>query len=150
MDRSAPALRSALEQLAAQCRAAGLAVTPQRLAVYRALLEAEDHPDSEDLHRRLKRVMPSLSLATVYKALEALRQLGVVQEVTFLSDTRRWDANMERHHHVVCTRCHRVDDIESEELDAIKPPHLPGGFVPREVSVQILGTCAACSARKPS
>ena len=61
-------------------------VTPQRVAVYRALLQAEDHPSPEELYRRVRRRMPSLSLATIYKALDALTRLGVAREVSVISE----------------------------------------------------------------
>lgn len=74
-------------------------VTPQRVAVYRALLESEDHPTPEMLYQAVSRDMPSLSVATIYKTLDALVSLGLVRTVPVDGDRRRYDANDETHHH---------------------------------------------------
>jgi Fur family peroxide stress response transcriptional regulator len=145
MRRDAAAVQGHLDDLVRRCRDAGMNVTPQRLAIYRALLESHDHPSPETLHDRLRGAMPSLSLATVYKALDALERLGVVSEVSVLSATKRFDANRDRHHHLVCTRCRKVVDYYNESLDAIRPARRINGFVTQAVSVQILGLCEACA-----
>ena len=76
MDRRTSSLDRRVDELVRRCRDAGLNVTPQRLAVYRALLESDDHPSPEQLYQRVRVAMPSLSLATIYKALDALRGAG--------------------------------------------------------------------------
>jgi Fur family transcriptional regulator, peroxide stress response regulator len=147
VERTAAALGRRVDSLVRRCRDAGLNVTPQRLAIYRALLEAEDHPSPEDLHRRVRPSMPSLSLATVYKALDTLQRLGVVEEVHVSGDTKRFDANPERHHHLICRRCQRVLDFYDAGLDAIAPPRRVQNFVPHRVSVQVVGLCGSCAKR---
>ena len=127
------------------CKAAGLSVTAQRQAIYAALLESEDHPSPEALYRRVRPAQPNLSLATVYKALEALARLGVAGEVSALSATRRYDGNLDRHHHLVCTGCQKVRDLYDAGLDRVAVPRGLGGFAAQTVSVQVLGLCAECS-----
>jgi len=123
-------------------------VTPQRMAIYRMLLEAEDHPSSEELYRRVRAKMPSLSLATIYKVLDALTRLRVVQEVSMISESKRYDANMDRHHHLICTKCKKIIDLHDDELDAIPTPRRLKGFVPHVVSVQVMGVCGTCAKRR--
>ncbi len=149
MDRDAASLEKRMTGLLGRCRAAGMNVTPQRLAVYRALLEAEDHPSPELLYRRLRPSMPSLSLATIYKALDALARLGLVREVSVVGERKRFDANVDRHHHLVCTRCKKVVDFYDEALDGLTPRRGLGGFVPHSVSVQVMGLCGGCAQRGP-
>lgn len=122
-------------------------VTPQRIEIYSALLDADDHPSPETLYSRVKRKMPSISLATIYKALDALSELGVVREVSAIADTKRYDANLDRHHHLICTECKSIQDIYDDELDAVAAPKSLGGFIARSVSVEVLGVCAACAAK---
>ena len=148
MRRTAATIARRVDELSQLCRDAGMNVTPQRLAIYRELLEADDHPSPETLHRRIRTAMPSISLATIYKAFDALERLGLVQEVSVLSATKRYDANMEKHHHLVCTRCKRVIDFEDARLDAAWPSSGLHGFRPQSISVQILGLCADCGKRK--
>jgi Fur family peroxide stress response transcriptional regulator len=125
-------------------------VTPQRIAIYRALLEANDHPNPEAIYTRVRTTMPSLSLATIYKTLDALARLGLVSELPAIGNSRRYDANVDVHHHLVCTRCDRVTDYYDPAFDRIPLPSRPAGFRARRVSVHILGLCATCAnARAP-
>jgi Fur family peroxide stress response transcriptional regulator len=145
VERDAASLDRRMEGLLQRFRAAGMNVTPQRLAVYRALLEAEDHPSPESLYRCIRPKMPSLSLATIYKALDALTKLGLVREVSVVGERKRYDANVDRHHHLVCTRCKKVVDLYDDDLNAVAPPSRLVGFVAHAVSVQVLGVCAVCA-----
>lgn len=144
MQRNAEFLQARVEQMAARCRAAGMNVTPQRLAVYKALLESEEHPTPEALYKQVSRDMPSLSLATIYKVLDALESVGLVRAVPVVSDKRRYDANDDVHHHLICSSCGDIRDYYSEELDRLIPKRRPQGFFPSGVSVNITGVCAAC------
>jgi Fur family peroxide stress response transcriptional regulator len=131
------------ERLAAACREAGLKATPQRLAVLKALLTSREHPGPEAVFRQVRGELSSISLATVYKTLDALEAAGLVERVTPLSDGRRYDANRAPHHHLVCTTCGRIEDHEDPALAPPVPSQL-GGFQARSVRVEVLGVCAAC------
>src|SRR5215470_6770719 len=148
MNRDPTALAGRMNDLIARCRTHGLSVTPQRMAIYRALLEAEDHPSPEMLYGRVRTKMPSLSLATIYKVLDALAELGLIHEVATVSGTKRYDANLEKHHHFVCTQCGTIVDFYDRDLDSIAPPRRAaklGGFTVEGLSVQVLGVCASCA-----
>lgn len=132
------------ETLAERCRKAGLKATPQRLAVYRALLEAHDHPSPEAVFRAVQRELPSISLATIYKTLDSLEAAGLVSEVSHLSETKRYDANQTPHHHLVCQRCKKVVDHNDPALDGLLPRSSLPGFTALEVRIQIVGICDAC------
>jgi Fur family peroxide stress response transcriptional regulator len=132
------------ERLKASCKAAGLALTPQRVAIYRALAESFDHPSPEALFDRVRPHMPSVSLATIYKTLETLVSLGIASELPATGDTKRYDANMERHHHLVCDNCNAIEDFSDSSLE-LKPPRTKNGFVARSVSVHVHGLCRRCS-----
>jgi Fe2+ or Zn2+ uptake regulation protein len=126
-------------------RAKGMKVTPQRLAIYRALIESEDHPSPETLYKKVKKKMPSISLATIYKALDSLSELGVVREVAALGEKKRYDGNLGKHHHLICTQCKTIQDYYDEELDSVEPPRKLGGFLARSVSVEVIGLCNKCA-----
>src|SRR5262245_53848281 len=95
------ALRDALE-------AAGWRCTPQRRAVYEVLARADHHPTAEDVHRGVRAELPHISLATVYKALEALVACGLATRLTSgdgsSSAPARYDARADRHYHARCLR----------------------------------------------
>ncbi len=99
------ALRAALE-------AAGWRFTRQRLAVYESLVRAErDHPTAEDVYRAVRREVPAISLATVYKALEALVASGLVTKLPSGDGSARYDARGEEHYHLRDVRTGRVEDL---------------------------------------
>jgi len=89
--------------------------------------------------------MPSLSLATVYKSLDTLQSLGLVREVPVVSDSRRYDANLASHHHLVCERCGSVTDYYNDTIVAKVPRKKIRGFSPHCISVNITGVCANCT-----
>jgi Fur family transcriptional regulator, peroxide stress response regulator len=137
-----------LARFVSRCRAAGLVLTPQRLAVFRHLEAGRGHPSAEELYATVRRELPTLSLATVYKTLEALARVGVVRRVSRAGARGRWDAGQESHHHLVCIVCGSVVDVADARLDAVKDraATLAGrhGFVPSGHVVEIYGRCAAC------
>lgn len=134
-----------LEEFRVLCKSKGVPLTNQRLAVYRALLETEAHPSAEALFKALHDRLPQLSLGTVYKNIETLRELGLIQEVNVLHETARYDANLDPHHHLVCTKCKRVHDLYDASLSVPAPARLHG-FAVSEVRVQVNGLCPACQA----
>jgi Fur family transcriptional regulator, peroxide stress response regulator len=143
------ALPSPHEALAEACHAAGLRVTPQRLAVLRVLMRSHDHPAPEAVFQRVRDDLPSVSLGTVYKVLASLEAAGLASRVGVPGDANRYDANLAPHHHLICTGCGDVADLEHPGLAPVLPRQL-GGFVPREARVQIFGLCAGCKPRKKS
>jgi Fur family transcriptional regulator, peroxide stress response regulator len=134
-----------LRELTARCRAEGMNLTPQRLAIYRALLLAKDHPTPEALFDRVRPGMPTLSLATIYKTLEALAQLGLVSEMPATGQSRRFDANQQPHHHLVCDGCGSVSDYRDPALDAIEAPGAIPGFRAERIDIHVHGRCRACA-----
>jgi Fur family peroxide stress response transcriptional regulator len=144
-----PRATTPIEGFVARCRAAGLAVTPQRVAVFRHLVAAAaDHPSAEELHAAVRRELPTLSLATVYKTLDTLARIGAVRQVSRTGARGRWDAGQESHHHLVCIECGSVTDVTDARLDAVKPRAAAlasrHGFTASGHVVEIFGRCAAC------
>jgi Fur family transcriptional regulator, peroxide stress response regulator len=122
-------------------------LTPHRLAVLAIVKASKDHPTARDVFERSSRHSPKLSFATVYNALKFLTENGHVRQLRFGEDAVRYDPILDRHDHLVCRRCGKVDDAF-----ASKPPITPdfkslGGFQVEEITVQFLGICQAC--RKP-
>ena len=98
------ALRGALE-------AAGRRCTPQRLAVYDLLSRTDAHPSAEEVYRGVRGAVPNISLATVYKALEALVASGLATKLTGCDGSARYDARGDRHYHLRCVRSGAVEDL---------------------------------------
>lgn len=96
----------------------GFKVTPQRLAIYSVLSHTTAHPSAETIFNELQPVYPTMSLATVYKTIEILKEIGLVQVLNAGEDSFRYDANVEPHSHVRCMECGRVDDLENIDASA--------------------------------
>ena len=92
---------------------AGLRCTPQRLAVYDHLCRARHHPTAEEVYRAVRSEIPKISLATVYKALEALVTVGVATKLTAGAGetSARFDARCDQHYHFRCLRTGAVHDL---------------------------------------
>jgi len=128
------------------CRARGVRVTPQRVAVYRALAEDVTHPTADAVCRNLRGALPSVSPASVYRILDSLEQAGLIRRVGTTDGIARYDANRERHQHLVCRKCGRLTDFHAPELATLRlAPRAVRGFVVEELDVRIVGRCARCA-----
>jgi Fur family peroxide stress response transcriptional regulator len=132
-------------EFVARCRQRGVPVTPQRLAVIRALLASENHPSADEICTAVRRKLPHVSAATVYRILEQFCEVGEARKVTLLHDVARYDGNVEPHHHVLCVRCKRVHDIEMPAVDKFLEgiPSL-GQFALLRCSLEIDALCRRC------
>lgn len=90
----------------------GFKVTPQRLAIYSVLAATRSHPSAEMIFNELQPHYPTMSLATVYKTIEILKEIGLVQILNVGEDSFRYDARTHNHPHIRCMKCGRVDDLE--------------------------------------
>ena len=135
-----------LSDFAARCRAGGLAVTPQRLAIIEALLNSAEHPRADAIFAAVRARHPHISLATVHRTLETLCDIGEARKVTTLHDSARYDGNVTPHHHVVCVKCRRIRDVEIPELGhLLKGRAAIGDFQVLGTSLEIQALCARCA-----
>jgi Fur family peroxide stress response transcriptional regulator len=137
------------KDIASLFRGRGLPLTQQRRAVIEALQKSSEHPSAEEMYRNLKRRYPSLSLATVYKTLHTLRELGLASLVNAPHAEARYDAITGTHHHAICVDCGRIQDLFDRRLDRLRAPRGAKGFKTINHSVHFLGRCAGCSRRRP-
>ncbi len=134
-----------MHRFRARCSELGLAATHQRQAIYRAMAGSEEHPQPEAIYRRVKRLIPAISLATVYKNLKTFVAMGLLREVGSEPGSYRLDANLDRHHHLVCVRCKAVVDFYDARLDRIRATQShPKNFRILRYQVEALGVCPAC------
>ncbi len=128
------------------CRTHNLAATHQRHRIYDALMSRPGHYSPEEIYAHVKPDLPSISLATVYKNLKTFIEVGMLREVSPHRGTWRVDANLHPHHHMVCTRCHSITDLDMELLSPVKLcGRLPSGFKVEKISVEVQGICKACA-----
>lgn len=137
------------QNVTAMLRDKGFKVTPQRLAIYNVLANTKAHPSAEMIFNELQPIYPTMSLATVYKTIEILREIGLVQILNAGEDSFRYDANMMPHSHIRCLECGRVDDLE--DIDAAPFIEKVSAATPYEVTGQqfyFYGICPACREHK--
>ena len=138
-----------LAEFAERCRKGGLAVTPQRLAIIKALLASAEHPRADAIYARVRKEHPHISLATVHRTLETLCDIGEARKVTMLHDSARYDGNVMPHHHVVCVKCRRIRDIEIPELDRMLEGRSGlGEFKLLGSSLEIRAVCDRCGSKR--
>ncbi|HTW88737.1 MAG TPA: transcriptional repressor [Candidatus Binataceae bacterium] len=138
-----------MAEFAERCHRGGLAVTPQRLAIIRALLAAADHPRAEAIYAAVRREHPHISLATVHRTLETLCRIGEARKVTALHDSARYDGNTAPHHHVVCVRCRRIHDIEIPGIDRVLDGRRElGEFRLLGCALEVHALCADCQTQE--
>jgi Fur family peroxide stress response transcriptional regulator len=123
----------------------GAQLTPQRAAVYEYLSEAEHHPTAEEVFFAIKPKLPRISLATVYKNLEALVNFGIASKLTYGDASARYDIRTDHHYHTRCLECGSIRDLDAHEnsefLRRIKPQ---SGFEVKDYRVELLGYCRDC------
>lgn len=103
------------EQLAEK----GLKATMQRLIIYQAILQTDEHPTAEQIFDRIRPAHPSISLGTVYKTLDSLVNAGLARRVKTVDDIQRFDAKMHHHNHLYVTNTSQIIDYEDEELQKL-------------------------------
>ncbi len=131
----------------ALCAEHGIAVTHQRQVLYETMQGMHGHPSPEEVYASVKERIPSISLATVYKNIHLFVQSGVLRELSMHHGTLRVETNKDPHHHLVCSVCKRVTDVEQDELGMGEPRlRLASGFVVERVSVDVIGVCSLCQA----
>ena len=135
-----------VERFRAAARAAGVKLTHQRLMIFEAVASSLEHPSAEAVHRAVQATVPTVSLDTVYRTLWLLTDLGLLNTLGVRQESMRFDANVESHHHYVCSRCGLVRDFESDDLDALKIPRTVERFG-QVVSthVEVRGVCERCA-----
>ncbi len=125
-------------------RGLGLKLTPQRLAILQFLEGNREHPSAEDIYNAVKKRFPTMSFATVYNTLEVLRKRGLIRELAIDGERKRYDPDIEPHHHILCVRCKRVADVHLD-IDVPLPEEASQGFAIFGTHIEFYGLCDACS-----
>ncbi|WP_133579605.1 Fur family transcriptional regulator [Aureibacillus halotolerans] len=147
-------MENRIERIKKQLHQQSYKLTPQREATVRVLLEnEEDHLSAEDVYLLVKEKAPEIGLATVYRTLELLTELKVVDKINFGDGVSRFDLRKEGaahfHHHLVCIECGKVEEIEDDLLEDVEK------IVERDFTFKIMdhrltfhGICRNCQQLK--
>lgn len=131
------------------CEGAGLAVTHQRQVIFEVLSSMPGHPSPEETYARVRKRIPAVSIATVYKNIHLFIKSGIFGAVSEHHGSLRIETNPKPHHHLVCTVCKSIEDIDEGEVNlSAKPSLLKCGFLAERFAVDILGRCSSCRIRE--
>ncbi len=150
MSRKNSELNRKIDVFQVKCRQTGLKVTPQRLAVYKALLETKEHPSADMVFQKIRAVFPSISLDTVNRTLLTLSEIGAAFVVEGSGDAKRFDGNLENHQHFKCVKCKRIIDFNHKSPDNIHiPKNISKKFIVLKKTIYFEGICDLCRGKQP-
>lgn len=130
-------------------RKGGYKATSQRIAICHLVLLSREHPSAQRIYREMKRLHPTVSMATVYKTLRVLRELHMVQELAFPQGETRFDPNASPHVNVVCLQCGNVSDINDQTIrSVVRRAASRINFTVTAQRFDVYGICEKCSRRR--
>lgn len=128
-----------------QCKENNLKITPQRTALFEDMIDYRDHPTAETVYKRVREKLPNISYDTVNRTLLSFAEMGIIKQIETRGSAKRFDADIEQHHHFQCIRCGRITDFEDEGYNRLKMPEtLPEGFIVLDKRVFLEGICSNC------
>jgi len=120
-------------------------LTPQRQAVLQAIRSREDHPTAGEVFAAARTHLPSISFATVYNSLRYLKQAGLIREISFGDGASRYDREIDRHDHAICTSCGKLVDFDlPETADLLRVAARKSRFSAESVHLTLMGICPDC------
>ena len=126
-----------------------LRMTEQRRVILDELRRHNNHPSADELYERVRSRLPRISLGTVYRNLEILSELGEIQKLELSGSLKRFDGIPNKHYHIRCIDCDRVDDAPIAPLNQIED-ELYGATVFEIIghNLEFTGLCPACTRKK--
>ena len=124
----------------------GLKITPQRTIIVEELLKAKDHPTAEDIYRRVVSKIPNISFDTVNRTLLTFSKIGIARVVEGYGQAKRYDPDMDIHHHFRCIQCGRIIDFHNKAYDDMAvPEEIRRRFTVISKKVVLEGRCWKCA-----
>ena len=132
-----------VENIREQLKLRGLKITPQRVAIYEAVVKLNNHPTAENIIHYIRKSHPNISIGTVYKVLDSLVEHNILKKVKNEKDFMRYDAVVRHHHHLYCQDTECIEDFEDENLDNLIKAYFEKndikGFKIKDIKLQITG-----------
>ncbi len=136
-----------LEEVVSSLREEGFRITPQRIAIVDYLLKTEDHPSAERIHKIIQKKYPMVSLSTVYKTLDLLKEKRLVNEIE-VDGEARFDAHTNDHINLVCMNCGKIEDIDENSLKEIQVRAArKSKYLILKGSFELFGYCGNCKSK---
>ncbi len=121
-------------------------LTKQRAAILRALEDGQ-HLSAEAILERVRAELSGVSLGTIYRTLDILRSIGLVQMFAFAGGAAKYEAALDKHHHLVCTQCGDVTNVNVGDAPTLAHGVAnERGFIDVDCAIVISGRCPSCAA----
>ncbi len=135
-----------LQSLRQRLSDSGHRITPQRLCILDALIHANRHPTAEEIYAQVRKVSPTTSIATVYKTLDTLKEMGEVQEMEFGDGRNHYDGvDPTPHPHVICTHCGKIEDVQVQGASTLQSQAATAsGYQITSKRIEFYGLCHQC------
>ena len=119
--------------------------TKQRSMILEILKGTKSHPTAGWIYEQVKRRYSNISLGTIYRNLNLLKENGIIRELTFGKNTARYDANSEPHHHIFCLECGKLEDVNcTVHPDLTKTVEEENGYKIVSHQLEFSGICPEC------
>ena len=119
--------------------------TRQRSIILEVLQDTCTHPTAGWIFDKVKEHCPNISLGTVYRNLNLLKETGRIRELTFGKNTARYDGNSEPHHHIFCLECGKLEDVNcTVHPDVTKSVEAVNGYKIMSHQLEFSGICPDC------
>ena len=135
------------DQVIAEMREKGLRITPQRDAILDYLLSTDEHPSARNIFAHVKRMVPRISLSTVYGTLPELSKYNLIKELSFDNMDNRYEGNVSQHINLICVRCGKISDYMTDHVLDMDKIRQTTRFQPFQCRSELYGVCQACSRR---
>jgi len=130
-------------------RKKGYKATPQRIAICRFALHSRDHPTARRIYNEVKKVHPTVSLATVYKTLQVLEELDLIQELNFSKGQARFDSYMKPLINLFCLQCGNIKDLDDPTTrEIVERVAATTKFTATGQRLDVYGICQKCVGTK--
>jgi Fur family peroxide stress response transcriptional regulator len=137
--------KSMIQDFIQICQKHQLKVTPQRIAIYRELLNSKSHPTADAVYQSVKKEYPNISFDTVNRTLLTFAKICLVDVVETFGGAKRFDPNVTNHHHLHCTQCGKIFDFYSPAYDNLSVPEsVKAQFQVISKRVVFKGICQNC------
>jgi len=124
-----------------------LKMTAQRRVILEELRKERTHPSADELYLRVRRRLPDISMATVYRNLEILSQHGLIRRLWEGGGPRRYDGVTDEHYHVTCDRCGRIGDVPLEAVNGfLNEAQKITDYAIKGYRLEFYGFCPSCKA----
>lgn len=148
MSNTAQNNKDIYERTVNRLREKKIRITPQREEIVKYLIESKSHPTVDDIYQELSPRFASMSLATVYNNINLLTKMGLIREIKYGDNSSRYDFVNQKHYHVICETCGKIEDLYYPVLDEVE--RFAEQITDFEVHfhrLEIYGLCGECRAK---